>query len=218
MKNYPYSESELLEIASMFKKHLKVHYDAINSVCPEIDQDFIYRFKALYYEAHAHSSSHGDSDNQALNLELKEFVDQVRTLFPIFRFYMNKAFPYDSNLWAAYGYCEIEMVVHDYSSLSKCLDGSVKLINEKRSALRLAKCPDPVLDEIVRLSKLVDDANKAMIKNLENNAIKNKINKSRLNELYGLMKIVDSAASKCIKDDPEPFKYLTFPSKEQMHS
>jgi hypothetical protein len=139
-------------------------------------------------------------------------------LFPIFRFYMNKAFPYDSTLWEAFGYCEIERVIHDYSSLSKCLDGSVKLINEKRSALRLAKCPDPILDEIVRLSKLVDEANNAMIKNLENIEFKNKINKARLNELFKLMKIVHSAASKCFKDDPEPFKYLTFPSKEQMPS
>jgi hypothetical protein len=202
----------------MFKKHLKVHYNAINSVCSEIDQDFIYRFKALYYEVHAHSSTHDDSINQALNLELKEFGDQIKSLFPIFRFYMNKAFPYDSNLWEAYGYCEIETVIHDYSSLSKCLDGSVKLIKEKRSALRLAKCPDPILDEIVRLSKLVGDANNAMIENLENVEIKNKINKARLNELFKLMKIVHNAASKCFKNDPELLMYLTFPFNEQLHS
>lgn len=218
MKNYPYSESELLEIASMFKKHLKVHYNTINSVCPEIDQDFIFRFKALYYEVHAHPSPSDDSVNQSLNLELKEFGDQVRSLFPIFRFYMNKAFPYDSNLWESYGYCEIEKVVNDYPSLSKCLDGSVKLIEEKRSALRLAKCPEPILDEIVRLSKLVSDANKAMIENLENIEIKNKINKERLNELFNLMNVVHNAASKCIKNDPELLMYLTFPYNEQLHS
>jgi len=218
MKNYPYSENELLEIASMFKKHLKVHYDTISSVCPEIDQDFIYRFKALYYEAQAHPSLRNDSVNQVLDLELKEFGDQIRSLFPIFRFYMNKAFPYDSNLWEAYGYCEIEKVILDYSSLCKCLEGSVKLIKEKRSELRAAKCPDPILDEIVRLSKLTGDANKKMIENLEKNEIKNKINKVRLNELFKLMKIVHNAASKCFMNDPEPLKYLTFPCKEQIPS
>jgi hypothetical protein len=131
---------------------------------------------------------------------------------------MNKAFPYDSNLWESFGYCEIEKVINDYPSLSKCLDGSVKLIEEKRSALRLAKCPEPILDEIVRLSELVSEANKAMRENLENIKIKSKDTKARLNELFKLMKIVHKAASKCFKSDPELLMYLTFPFKGQLHS
>ena len=95
MKIYPYSENELLGIALKFKKHLKVHYNAIHSVCPEIDLGFIYRFKALYYEVYAHSSLNDGSVNQALKLELKEFGDQVRSLFPIFRFYI---FPMKCNI------------------------------------------------------------------------------------------------------------------------
>lgn len=112
----------------MFKKHLKDHFDTIRSVPPGLDKDFIFRFKALYYEVQLHSSNPvADNLNQVFKLKLEEFADQVKSLFPIFRFYMNKAFPYDSKLWEAYGYCEIEKVVLDYSSLRKCLEGSVKL-------------------------------------------------------------------------------------------
>lgn len=66
----------------MFKKHLKDHFDTIRSVPPGLDKDFIFRFKALYYEVQLHSSNPvADNLNQVL----------------------------------------------DYSSLRKCLEGSVKL-------------------------------------------------------------------------------------------
>jgi len=218
MKNSPYSEIELLEIASKFKKHLKDHFDTIKSVRPDLDQDFIYRFKALYYEAQSHPLPQGDSLSQVFNLELREFADQIRNLFPIFRFYMNKAFPYDSNLWEAYGYCEMEKVVLDYSSLRNCLEGVVNLINEKRPQLRAANCPDPILDEILHLSQKINEAHEEILEYNEKKEIKNKSSKTRLNELFRLMEIVHNAASKCFQDDPELLKYLTFPPKEQMLS
>lgn len=215
MKNSPYSENELLEIASKFKKHMKDHFDTIKSVCPDLDKDFIFRFKALYYEVHLHSLNPVDDNlNQVFKLELEEFADQVRNLFPIFRFYMNKAFPYDSKLWEAYGYCEIEKVVLDYSSLHKCLEGSVKLINEKRSELKAANCPEPILDEIIHLSKQIGDTYEEILEHNEKQDVKNKVWQIRLNELFKLMEIVHNAASKCFKNDPESLRYLTFPLKQ----
>ena len=150
MKNSPYSENELLEIASKFKKHLKDHFSTIKSVCPDLDQEFIFKFKALYYEVHLHSLNlSSDNLHQVFKLELEEFANQVRNLAPIFRFYMNKAFPYDSKLWEEFGYCELEKVVLDYASLRKCLEGVVKLINEKRSELKAVNCPEtPIITAI----------------------------------------------------------------------
>ena len=218
MKNSTYSDNELLEIASGFKKNIKNHFATIKSVCPELDQDFIYRFKALYYEIQAHPiEQQSDSLNQVFNLELKEFADQVRNLFPIFRFYMNKAFPYDSDLWEACGYCEIEKVVHDYASLRKCLEGSVKLINDKRSQLRAANCPDPTLNEIIRLSKKISEAHDEILDYIDKKDIKNRTSKTHLNELFKLMEIVHNAATKCFQNDPQSLNYLTFPPKEQVH-
>jgi hypothetical protein len=215
MKNSPYSENELLEIASKFKKHLKDHFDTIKSACPGLDIDFISRFKALYYEVRSHSLNPAfDNLDQIFRLELEEFANQVRILFPIFRFYMNKAFPYDSRLWEAYGYCEIEKVVHDYSSLRTCLEGSVKLINEKRNELRSANCPDRTLDEIVRLTKQIAERHDEISAHYEKQNTMNKVHNIRLNELFSLMEMVHNASTRCFQNDPESLKQLTFPSKE----
>lgn len=217
MKNSPYTDNELLEIASEFKKHLKNHFSTIKSVRPDLDQNFIFRFKALYYEIHTQSAEKEATDvAQTFQLDLNDFADQVRTLFPIFRFYMQKAFPYESNIWETYGYCEIEKVVHDYSSLRKCLEGSVNLINEKRAELRAAKCPDPTLNEIVNLSKQIGYKHDELMEYLEKKELKNKAYKTRVDELFQLMEIVHEAASKCLEKDPESLKYLTFPPKSQI--
>jgi len=217
MKNSPYTDNELLEIASEFKKHLKNHFSTIKSVRPDLDQNFIFRFKALYYEIHTQSAEKEATDvAQTFQLDLNDFADQVRTLFPIFRFYMQKAFPYESNIWETYGYCEIEKVVHDYSSLRKCLEGSVNLINEKRAELRAAKCPDPTLNEIVNLSKQIGYKHDELMEYLEKKELKNKAYKTRMDELFQLMEIVHEAASKCLDKDPESLKYLTFPPKSQI--
>jgi hypothetical protein len=217
MKNAPYTEYELLEIASGFKKHLKDHFASIKSADPNLDQNFIYRFKALYYEIHTHQiDSESDSVSKTLRSELEDFEEQIRGLLPIFRFYLQKAFPYDSNLWEPYGYCEMENMIHDYFSLRKCMERTVKIINEKRNELRAACCPDPILNEIVGLSKQLGFKHEELLEYLEKNEIRNNAYKSRINELFHLMKIVHEAASKCLQKDPETLKYLTFPSKGEI--
>jgi len=217
MKNAPYTEYELLEIASGFKKHLKDHLATIKSTDPNLDQNFIYRFKALYYEIHTHQlDSVADSVSKMLKSELEDFEVQVRILLPIFRFYLQKAFPYDSNLWEPLGYCEMENMMHDYFMLRKCLERVVKIINEKRIELRTANCPDPTLNEIISLSKQIGYKHEELLEYLEKNEIRNNAYKSRINELFNLMKIVHEAASKCLQKDPETLKYLTFPSKGQI--
>jgi len=214
MKNSPYTDIELLEIASEFKKHLKDNFETIKSVYPDLDQNFIFKFKALYYEVHSHPSDpEHDSITQSFKQELNDFADQVRILIPIFRFYMQKAFPYDSNLWEGFGYCELESAVQEYSLLRKWLEGAVKILNEKRAELRAANCPDPTLNEIVGLSKQVGYKHEELMEYLEKKESGVKAYENRINELFQLMKIVHEAASKNLQKDPKSLKYLTFPAR-----
>ncbi len=218
MKNSQFTDNEILEIASSFKKHLKSNISTIKNVYPDFDQNFIFKFKALYYEVHRHQSDTGqDKITQSFLAELSDLADKVRILIPIFRFYMQKAFPYESNLWEAYGYCELETVVREYYSLRKCLEGAVKMITEKRAELRAAKCPDSTLNEIISIAKQVATKHQEWMDHLEKKETERKANKMRLKELYQLMQIVNDAASKSLQNDPESLKYLTFPPKEQVH-
>ena len=81
MKDCPYSESELLEIAQRFKKHLK-DLMLVPGLDPELNQDFVYRFKARFYEAQAHAHPHpldAAADQKALHLkeELEVLTEQI---------------------------------------------------------------------------------------------------------------------------------------------
>ncbi len=218
MKNSQFTDNEILEIASSFKKHLKSNISTIKNVYPDFDQNFIFKFKALFYEVHRHQSDTGqDKIAQSFITKLSDFADQVRILVPIFRFYMQKAFPYESNLWEAYGYCELESVVREYYSLRKCLEGAVKLINEKRAELRAAKCPDSTLNEIISITKQVATKHQEWMDHLEKKETESIANKMRMKELYQLMQLVSDAASKNLQNGPESLKYFTFPPKEQVH-
>jgi len=215
MKNFPYSENELLEIASDFKKNLKDHFDSIKEFCPGLNQEFIYKFKALFYEVQSPPlDPTADPVVEEFNLSLDDLSNQVNSLFPIFRFYMQKAFPYDSNLWEAYQYSEIEKAMLDYSALRTCMEGSVKIIEDKRTELRAANCPNPTLNEIVDLSKQLNDKHDEYLEYVRNKEFRFKVYQNKLNELFKLMKMVHDAASKCFKNDPELLKKLTLPTKQ----
>lgn len=214
MKNSPYSEDELLEIASRFKKHLKNHYAAISTACPDLNQEFVSRFKALFYEVQAHAMESEDISIQNFKIYLEDLANMVRSLFPVFRFYLQKAFPYDSDLWQAYGYCEIEKVVRDYALLRECLDASAKVIEEKRGELRAANCPDPTLREILSLSKQVSDKHEEWLEYLKIKELKKKVYQNNMNELFKSMKRVHKAASECFQNDPKSLESLTFPPKQ----
>ena len=145
-----YQERELIKIASEFKKHLKNKFPKMKSSSSGIDQGFIYKFKALFYEVQAHPwDSESDSIINKYKLELEAMGDQIRNFFLIFRFYLQKAFPYESDLCEAYGYVQLERVIHNYDELGDFLENTVNLVNEKRLLLKAANCPECTLDEII---------------------------------------------------------------------
>ena len=213
-----YPERELLEIASGFKKHLKDKFPSMKNSSSGLDQGFIYKFKALFYEVQAHPwEPESDSVTYKYKLDLDIMAEQIRNFFLIFRFYLQKAFPYDSELCESYGYIELEKVIHDYSTLRIFLEKAVNLIREKRAFLKAANCPESTMEEIINLSDQIDELHDELLKYNQKKELKNKAYHNNLKELFKLMEIVHEAASKSLQDDPESLKQLTFPSKGYIH-
>jgi hypothetical protein len=218
MNIYSYPEGDLLKIASQFKKHLKDGIPSIKKMNSGFDEGFVYKFKALFYEVHANPKE-PESDNitYQYKLDLESLADQARSFFLIFRFYLQKAFPYDADLCQQYGYIEIEKMVQDYSALRTFLEETVQLINEKGSFLRAVNCPESTLDELKCLSVRITDVHEQFRKYLQKKEIKNKAYQNNLKELCRLMEIVNEAASQSLENDPESLRHLTFPPKEYIH-
>lgn len=213
-----YPEQELLKIASGFKKHLKDKFPAMKNSSSGLDQSFIYKFKALFYEVHAHPlEPESDSVTYKYKLELDSLAEQIRNFFLIFRFYLQKAFPHDSELCESCGYIELEKVIHNYSALRLFLEKSVQLIHEKRVFLRAANCPESTMDEIINLSDQITELHEQLLKYNQKKELRNKEYQNNMKELFRLMEIVHEAASKTLQDDPVSLKQLTFPSKEYIH-
>lgn len=219
MKNSTYSEKELLEIAQGFKKHLK-SLSTIENIYPELNQDFIYRFKARFYEAQTHIHPHpldaeADRITQELKQDLVELIEEIKSLFQLFHLYIQRAYPHDSKIWDAYGCSELEHAILDYSTFKSWLKGLIILGIEKKEELRAANFPVKVLEEIEDLMRLFGERYEALLEYLERKEMRNKVYKTNLYELFKLMEMVHNAASSSLKNDPESFKHLIFPAVQQ---
>lgn len=215
-KNFPYTESELLKIASRFNKNLKEHYQSLKGCSVELDHDFVFRFKAAFYESSiCPVDQEVDKLTLKLHQELGKLINAAHNLFQNFRFYIQKAFPHDSRIWDPFGYCEVERATHDYDKLQECLDSFVKLIHTKKHELLAVNCPEASFNEITDLSNQIRGKHTEILKFT---SIKGSSNESRIysmNKLYKLMKIVHEAALNCLKDDPQSMEKLTFPSVDK---
>jgi len=213
-----YPERELLKIASDFKKHLKDKFPAMKSSSSGMDQSFIYKFKALFYEVQAHHWE-PDEDNVTYKykLDLDALTEQIKNFFLVFRFHLQKAFPYDSELCECFGYVAMEKVKYNYPELRVFLENTVNLINEKRFFLKAANCPESNLEEIVNLTNQIIEVHDNLLKYVQKKEQKNRLYQNNMRELFKLMEIIHEAASKTLQNDPESLKHLTFPPKEYIH-
>jgi len=213
---FPYNESELLKIASRFNKNLKVHFSDLQGFSAELDDNFIFRFKAAFYKSRIHSvNQEVDLFTRKMHDELVILIKTTQNLFQNFRYYIQKAFPYDTSLWEPFGYCEVENATHDYEKLLHCLEEFIKMINSKKYELLAVKCPEKSFIEIEDLFQ------KILIKHDEihkSNQSKDAAKESRinsLNKLYKLMQLIHNAAVERLKDEPQVMEKLTFPVAEK---
>ena len=169
----------------------------------------------MFYEAQAHPwEPDNDSITARYRLELDTLTDEIKTFFMIFRFYLQKTFPYDAELCESYSYVEMQKAAQNYNELQSFLEKTKLLIEEKRSFLRAANCPDCTLDQIIGLSKQFNEMVEELTKYIQKREIKDKAYQNNMKELFKLMEIVHEAASNNLQDDPESLRHLTFPPKE----
>jgi hypothetical protein len=215
-KNFPYTESELLEIASRFNKSLKEHFHDLEGFSDELNREFIFRFKASFYKSRIHPADQGpDLFTHKNKEELNDLVTTAQNLFQNFRYYIQKAFPYDSELWEPFGYCEVHNAAHDYDKLLHCLEDFIKMIKSKKHELLAVQCPEKSFNEIQDIFEKIQEKHDEIqkINHAKVAARESRINS--LNKLYKLMQLVHNAAEARLQDDPQTLEKLTFPVSEK---
>jgi hypothetical protein len=212
-KNFPYAESELLKIASRFNKNLKGHFHDLQGQSVELDRDFVFRFKAAFYESRVRPV---DQEVAKLTLKLHQesgnLINAAHNLFHIFKLYIQKAFPHDSRIWDPFGYCEIENATHDYDKLHDCLSEFIKLIHSKRFELLAVNCPDTSFVEIEDLFNKIEEKHNEILQINDMKGVSNESRMISMNKLYKLMQVIHNAATVRFKNDPYTMEKLTFPA------
>ena len=217
-KNFPYTESELLKIASGFNKNLKGHIQELHGHSVELDRDFVFRFKAAFYESRIRPvDQEVDRLTQKLHQELGNLINAVHNLFQIIRYYVQKAFPHDSRLWESFGYCEVETAIHDYAKLHDCLDEFIKLINSKKHEILAVSCPETSFDEIEELYHKIEAKQQEILQINDMKGVSNETRIISMNKLYRLMQVIHNAAAVRLKNDPHTMEKLTFPASGTEH-
>jgi len=213
IKNYPYTESELLKIASRFNKNLKEHIHNLKGHSIELDHDFVFRFKAAFYESKIRPVNQKvDKLKLKLNQEFDSLIISAHDLFQLFRLYVQKAFPHDSRIWDSFGYCEVEHATHDYEQLHECLEGFIKLINLKKHELIAVNCPEKSFNEIEDLYNEIVKKHQEILQMNDLKAVSAESRIDNLNKLYKLMQVIHNASKVRLKNDPQAMEKLTFPS------
>jgi hypothetical protein len=215
-KNFPYTESEFLKIASRFNKNLKVHFHNLQGFSAELDSDFVFRFKAAFFKSRIHPV-HQEPDlfTQKIHDELGILIKAAQNLFQNFRYYIQKAFPYDSTLWEPFGYCEVENATHDYEKLLHCLEEFIKMIKSKKHELLAVKCPEESFIEIEDLFRKIVEKHDEIQKSNSTKVAARESHINSLNKLYKLMQLVHNSAVARFKDDPQTLEKLTLPVPEK---
>ncbi len=215
-EKFPYTESELLKIASRFNKNLKTHFTDLQGYSAELDSDFLFRFKAAYFKSRIRPAGlEVDLFAQKMHEELNSLINDVQIVFQDFRYYIQKAFPHDSRMWEAYGYCEVEHATHDYEELLHCLDDFIKLIRTKKYDLLAVRCPQKNFKEIEELYSKIQDKRREILDWDNKKSTLHEARMNSLNKLYKLMRVVHKAAAARLKDDPEIMEKLTLPVTEK---
>lgn len=215
-KNFPYTESELLKIASRFNKNLKEHIQDLQGHSVELDHDFVFRFKAVFYESRIRPvDQEVDRLTHKLNHELGHLINAVHNLFQTFKYYVQKAFPHDSRLWDSFGYCEVETAMHDYAKLHECLTEFIKMINSKKDELLAVSCPEPSFGEIEDVYNKIEEKQQEILQINDMKGVSNESRMISINKLYRLMQVVHNAAAARLKNDPPAMEKLTFPIPEK---
>ncbi len=212
-KNIPYSESELLKIASRFNKNLKTHFNDLQGFSSKLDSDFVFKFKAAYFKSRIHTADpEVDLFTHEMYEELNRLINNTQIVFQDFRFYIQKAFPHDSRMWEAYGYCEVERATHNYEEMIHCLTDFISMIRDKKHELLAVKCPEKDFKEIEDLFIKIKEKHDEIVnwENKKNTSHEARLN--NLNKLYKLMQVVHNAASDRLKDEPQVMEKLTFPA------
>ncbi len=213
-----YPDQEILNIAFGFKKHLKEKYlRSADNVMP-LDEAFIYRFKALFYEVQSqHKIQDSAQKTQSYLVSLEELTDQARAYLIVFRFYLQKAFPYDSELSEQYGYVEMERIKQDHAEMRSLLERTIAIIHERNKYLVAANCPDCTLEGILSLSNKINQVHDELLREMKRAQEHTNTYKQNIKELFSLMEKIHSYASDNLKDDPEKLKYFTLPSTNYIH-
>jgi hypothetical protein len=215
-KNFPYSESELLEIASRFNKNLKLHFSDLQGFSAELDSDFVFRFKAAFFKSKIHLANQDvDQSTQKMQEELSSLITAAQCHFQNFRYYIQKAFPYNSELWEPFGYCEVQNATHDYDKLRHCLEDFIKMIKAKKFELLAVRCPEKSFKEMEDLFHKIEEVHDEILHTTNSKGIAEESRVNRLNKLYKLMQVVHNAAAERLKDDPQILEKLTFPVSEK---
>ena len=214
-KNFPYTESELLKIASGFNKNLKGHFHDLQGHSVELNRDFVFRFKAAFFESRIRPvDQEVDRITLRLNQELGSLITAAHNLFQIFRFYIQKAYPHDSRIWDAFSFCELENAVHDYDKLHECLEELIKLITSKKFELLAVNCPETSFNEIEDVFSKIEEKHHEILQINDMKGVSNESRIDSMNKLYKLMQVIHNAAAVRLQNDPHTMEKLTFPLPE----
>jgi hypothetical protein len=170
------------------------------------------QFKTALENAVTHQQNKSlDEESVKLHDEIGKLILELKNHVIDIKFYFQKAFPHDPEIWGQYGYCEFEQTSQNYFKLDICLIHLLEIVKKKENELRRNKFQFEIIAEIERLKKNIIAKHDEIIDYYEENDTEDEERIVMLNELYHLMQIVDNSVRKYQITHQGALKTLTLP-------
>lgn len=212
MQTLDYPTEVIIEVADRFNRNLKKHFDKIKQFCPKMDQNFFFRFKALYYELQTTSPHQETADKiNELNREIDDQIDHLKEVFIQVRYYFLRAFPYDTELLDQYSMFSCKADSDRRAQMVDCFMRFSQLIKNRSIELKIANCPLKLMDEVQRRSNALSRIYTEFQLHKQESDDRDKKFHAICSDLIELMVKINEAAKSCLKDNPEAMGLFSLP-------
>jgi hypothetical protein len=211
-RNYPYSETELLKLASKFKAGIEKYSEKLEGELPDFEPNFRDNYNKVY------SDARNTKDDNSIKEQISELQKSIEAevnlavdLFKSFRLYVQRAFPHDYRIWDKFSYRYFENASHDYKKMLSFFNDFQEIVQERKRYLDSVHCPDELYSGI--------DTNRDLLHNMVDKNEKlldeligfNEMRLAKFNELFYLMGVVRDTVENIFVDEPETIKMFALP-------
>ncbi|WP_271782466.1 hypothetical protein [Aquimarina algiphila] len=213
-RNYPYSDSSLLEWGDTTTEHLKTDIKSFSAFDKKLNQDFLTNLEKQVTDGFAEG---GDNINLAQLRQKTEVVEEAmqtcQKYFKRLKYWVLDAFPGKKAIQKQFGISGFTKIKDNQTKMIQYMEGLKDTIKRYRIELEKAGASSGFLDQSQELAETLRGANKEQEQKKGTRTVDTADRVERLNDLYAILRKINAAADNVFEDQAAKRELYRPPSR-----